>query len=72
MAKEKVIKKIITLNQSYNNKEDQIEIGIDEVGRGPMFGRVYVAAAIEQYLLSPPSIQVYCIVVNISSLLIIL
>ena len=46
MAKEKVIKKIITLNQSYNNKEDQIEIGIDEVGRGPMFGRVYVAAVI--------------------------
>ena len=26
-----------------NNK---IEIGVDEVGRGPLFGRVYVAAVI--------------------------
>tara|TARA_Y100000389_G_scaffold178683_1_gene192058 strand:- start:9103 stop:9831 length:729 start_codon:yes stop_codon:yes gene_type:complete len=46
MAKEKIMKKVITLNKSYNNKEDLIEIGIDEVGRGPMFGRVYVAAVI--------------------------
>ena len=26
--------------------QDQIEVGLDEAGRGPMFGRVYVGAAI--------------------------
>ena len=30
----------------YNSDENIIEIGIDEVGRGPMFGRVYCAAVI--------------------------
>lgn len=34
------------LNKSYDNTSDKIEIGIDEVGRGPMFGRVYTAAVI--------------------------
>ena len=34
------------LNVSYYNDENVIEIGIDEVGRGPMFGRVYTAAVI--------------------------
>jgi ribonuclease HII len=33
------------LNICYNN-DDCIEIGVDEVGRGPMFGRVYTAAVI--------------------------
>jgi ribonuclease HII len=33
------------LKISYNNN-DIIEIGVDEVGRGPMFGRVYCAAVI--------------------------
>ena len=28
--------------------EYNIEIGVDEVGRGPMFGRVYCAAVIYQ------------------------
>lgn len=28
------------------NDDDTIEIGVDEVGRGPMFGRVYAAAVI--------------------------
>ena len=46
MAKAKQIDKQLCLNKSFNNKEDIIEIGIDEVGRGPMFGRVYVAAVI--------------------------
>ena len=30
----------------YNPDESIIEIGVDEVGRGPMFGRVYTAAVI--------------------------
>ena len=33
------------LNICYN-LDDVIEIGVDEVGRGPMFGRVYTAAVI--------------------------
>ena len=36
----------MTLNQSYCNDESTIEIGIDEAGRGPLFGRVYSAAVI--------------------------
>ena len=39
-------KQNIILDISYNNNKDIIEIGIDEVGRGPMFGRVYTAAVI--------------------------
>lgn len=30
----------------YNEEENTFEIGVDEVGRGPMFGRVYTAAVI--------------------------
>ena len=26
--------------------EDTLEVGLDEVGRGPLFGRVYVGACI--------------------------
>lgn len=33
------------LNICYNT-DDVVEIGVDEVGRGPMFGRVYTAAVI--------------------------
>lgn len=36
----------MSLKQYYNENPEQIEIGIDEVGRGPMFGRVYTAAVI--------------------------
>lgn len=39
-------KSINILNKSYDNTSNKIEIGIDEVGRGPMFGRVYTAAVI--------------------------
>ena len=31
--------------QNYMN-EGELEVGLDEAGRGPMFGRVYVAAVI--------------------------
>ena len=38
MSKIKKAKEILL--QSYQETTDKIEIGIDEVGRGPMFGRV--------------------------------
>jgi ribonuclease HII len=34
------------LEKFYNLETRKLEIGIDEVGRGPMFGRVYCAAVI--------------------------
>ena len=34
------------LKKSYNEDANVYEIGVDEVGRGPMFGRVYTAAVI--------------------------
>ncbi len=36
----------MTLQPFYNENDLIIEIGVDEVGRGPMFGRVYTAAVI--------------------------
>ena len=39
-------KKNIILEKYYNNNINIDEIGIDEVGRGPLFGRVYTAAVI--------------------------
>jgi ribonuclease HII len=35
-----------TLKKCYNEAENVYEIGVDEVGRGPLFGRVYTAAVI--------------------------
>lgn len=35
-----------TLKSCYNMDEKIIEIGVDEAGRGPLFGRVYTAAVI--------------------------
>lgn len=34
------------LKKCYNENENVYEIGVDEVGRGPLFGRVYTAAVI--------------------------
>lgn len=34
------------LNHFYNEESHLLEIGIDEAGRGPLFGRVYTAAVI--------------------------
>ena len=36
----------MSLQPYYNENTDIIEIGVDEVGRGPMFGRVYCAAVV--------------------------
>lgn len=44
--KTRTIKPKIMLEHFYNNDSKQFEIGIDEAGRGPMFGRVYSAAVI--------------------------
>ena len=42
--KKKRVKHI--LSEYYHDNPHLLEIGIDEAGRGPMFGRLYVAAAI--------------------------
>ena len=39
----------IVLDKKFNNNTSLFEIGIDEVGRGPMFGRVYTSAVILPY-----------------------
>jgi ribonuclease HII len=52
MPKTKKIKTIKTkvpqpvLKKCYNENDKVYEVGVDEVGRGPMFGRVYTAAVI--------------------------
>jgi len=40
------MKKVNELQHFYNDKTSSIEIGIDEAGRGPLFGRVYTAAVV--------------------------
>jgi ribonuclease HII len=42
----RVIKPKVILEKCYNQAPDIYEIGVDEVGRGPLFGRVYTAAVI--------------------------
>lgn len=42
----RVISKPSPLKSCYDDKENIIEIGVDEAGRGPLFGRVYAAAVI--------------------------
>ncbi len=46
IKKQRVKKEIIPLQKYYFEDPSIIEIGVDEVGRGPMFGRVYTAAVI--------------------------
>jgi ribonuclease HII len=52
MPKTKKLKAVKTrapqpvLKKCYNEAENVYEIGVDEVGRGPLFGRVYTAAVI--------------------------
>lgn len=42
----KVVKPKVILKNCYNEDLNVYEIGVDEVGRGPLFGRVYTAAVI--------------------------
>jgi ribonuclease HII len=44
--KKRIIKPKVVLEKCYNKGENVYEIGVDEVGRGPLFGRVYTAAVI--------------------------
>ena len=44
--KKRVIKPKVILQKCYNEDPNVYEIGVDEVGRGPLFGRVYTAAVI--------------------------
>jgi ribonuclease HII len=44
--KKRVTKPQAVLKKYHNEAENVYEIGVDEVGRGPMFGRVYTAAVI--------------------------
>ena len=44
--KKRVTKPQVILKKCHNEAENVYEIGVDEVGRGPMFGRVYTAAVI--------------------------
>ena len=39
-------KKLLTHFYETNDYNNHMEIGIDEVGRGPMFGKVYTASVI--------------------------
>ena len=45
LVKEKKVQ-LNLLKKCYNENENVFEIGVDEVGRGPLFGRVYTAAVI--------------------------
>ena len=47
------------LLETYNDLDNKIEIGIDEVGRGPMFGRVYIACVILPK--NCPNFDYYCL-----------
>ena len=46
LVKPKQIKLNSVLKKCHNKEENVFEIGVDEAGRGPMFGRVYTAAVI--------------------------
>ena len=36
----------MSLSKYYDKDANQYEIGIDEAGRGPLFGRLYVAGVV--------------------------
>jgi ribonuclease HII len=46
VIKPKAVKSNPILKKCHNEAESVFEIGVDEAGRGPMFGRVYTAAVI--------------------------
>jgi ribonuclease HII len=45
-SKKRITKPKIALDTCFNQDPNIIEIGIDEVGRGPLFGRVYASAVV--------------------------
>jgi len=46
VVKPKAVKTNPALKKCHNEAENVYEIGVDEAGRGPMFGRVYTAAVV--------------------------
>lgn len=44
--KKRIVKPKVILKNCYNEDPNIFEIGVDEAGRGPLFGRVYTAAVI--------------------------
>ena len=46
IKREKGAIKATALNKYFNFEANEIEIGVDEAGRGPMLGRVYTAAVV--------------------------
>ena len=46
IKREKGAVKALALNKYFNADTNEIEIGVDEAGRGPMLGRVYTAAVV--------------------------
>jgi len=46
IKKKRIVKPKVVLQKCYNQDPNVYEIGVDEVGRGPLFGRVYTAAVI--------------------------
>jgi ribonuclease HII len=46
VKKKRQRKPVVLLKSCFNTDEHVIEIGVDEAGRGPLFGRVYTAAVI--------------------------
>jgi ribonuclease HII len=46
IKKKRIMKPKPILKKCYNEEDNVYEIGVDEVGRGPLFGRVYTAAVI--------------------------
>jgi ribonuclease HII len=46
VTKIKRVRDVKILKKCYNEDKNILEIGVDEVGRGPLFGRVYTAAVI--------------------------
>ena len=46
LKKKRIIKPKAVLQKCYYPDENIYEIGVDEVGRGPLFGRVYTAAVV--------------------------
>ena len=46
LKKKRVMKPKVVVQKCFHQDENIYEIGVDEVGRGPLFGRVYTAAVI--------------------------
>jgi len=46
---EKVVKEVVELKRAYHIDVPRLEIGLDEAGRGPLFGRLFVGGVVLPY-----------------------